>query len=169
MRSLLRRLWALPWSPRLRNLAMHMVAAPGLRLLFLPNFIVGVVGIIRNERGEILLLKHTYRRRYPWGLPTGLLEYGEQPLAALRREILEETGFSAELEPMPRVYTTRHRPYVNIVYMGAITGGTFTPSSEISHAAFIAPRNFSNLEPEQAHLLRELLEGTHESADGDGP
>ncbi len=45
---------------------------------------------------KILLLKHTYRDKYPWGIPSGWLKRGEQPMEALQREIKEETGMVVE-------------------------------------------------------------------------
>jgi 8-oxo-dGTP diphosphatase len=54
-----------------------------------------VCGIIFNGRGEVLL---TQRRDVPvWVLPGGGIEPGESPEAAVCREILEETGYRAEI------------------------------------------------------------------------
>ena len=49
----------------------------------------GIV-VVRQERGEwrVLLLR-AYKY---WDCPKGLVEPGEAPLAAARREVLEETG-----------------------------------------------------------------------------
>lgn len=55
------------------------------------KFIVAVVVVVWHK-DRVLLLKHSYRPRYPWGLPTGWVGYGETPEAAARREVLEESG-----------------------------------------------------------------------------
>jgi 8-oxo-dGTP pyrophosphatase MutT (NUDIX family) len=43
---------------------------------------------------EVLLVRHTYGDRRAWDLPGGSIKRGEEPLAAARREILEELGLS---------------------------------------------------------------------------
>jgi len=41
---------------------------------------------------EVLLVRHTYGDRRAWELPGGSIKRGEEPLAAARRETLEELG-----------------------------------------------------------------------------
>jgi ADP-ribose pyrophosphatase len=50
-----------------------------------------------DSRGRIILVRQ-FRwpaRRYLWELPAGKLDEGEKPLAAAKRELKEETGFTA--------------------------------------------------------------------------
>ncbi len=52
--------------------------------------------IIKNERGEVLVLRH------PGGahdFPGGRLEWGEELFASLQRELAEELNFQLEEEP----------------------------------------------------------------------
>ena len=51
-----------------------------------------------DERDRILLVRQ-YRlpaRKFLWELPAGRLDPGEKPLAAAKRELKEETGYSAK-------------------------------------------------------------------------
>ncbi len=69
-----------------------------------------------------------------WTVPGGGLAFGEDPVDALRREVLEETGLEAEPEAIlgirSRVYgpgQTRsgHRiHFVGVLYAARVTGGT---------------------------------------------
>lgn len=60
------------------------------------RFTVTAGGIIFNDAGEVLLLKHRFRAGSGWGLPGGFLNAGEQPLEALRRELREEIELEVE-------------------------------------------------------------------------
>ncbi len=59
------------------------------------NIAVGVV--VLDDRDRVLLVGQ-YRyplSRYSWEIPEGGCPKGEKPLAAAKRELLEETGFTA--------------------------------------------------------------------------
>jgi ADP-ribose pyrophosphatase YjhB (NUDIX family) len=75
-----------------------------------PTYVVGVVAVIRNSAGEVLLLRE--RHHTGWALPGGLLGRREQPADGIVREVHEETGLAltadtvgephVELDPQAR-------------------------------------------------------------------
>ncbi|MDE1848781.1 MAG: NUDIX hydrolase [Nanoarchaeota archaeon] len=72
----------------------------GLRIILNKKVTPGVPAIIRNPNGEILLGKRKISSiLYPgyWGLPGGLIEYGETVEQAIKRELKEEIGVDAEI------------------------------------------------------------------------
>lgn len=62
--------------------------------VILPTHIVAVGGVVKNEKNEILLVKH---HRNGWVYPGGILEVGENLMDGLKREILEESGIIVEV------------------------------------------------------------------------
>lgn len=67
---------------------------------------IGAACVIFDEDGRVLLVHHTYGR-LNWEIPGGLGEAGESPDASAIRELLEETGISAEVERLTGIY---HEP-----------------------------------------------------------
>ena len=57
--------------------------------------IATVGAVIERPDGKILLVR-THKWRNTLGVPGGKIEYGETQEAALKREILEETGLSVD-------------------------------------------------------------------------
>lgn len=71
---------------------------------------LGARAIVINDKGQILLVKHSYQPH--WHLPGGGVDNGETPKAAVIRELKEEVGLIvAEDEPV------LHGVYQH-VYMG---------------------------------------------------
>lgn len=94
------------------------------------KFTVSVAAIITNERNEILLLDHVLRPFSGWGIPGGFIEAGEQPDAAVRREIREETGLEFITLEMIRVRTIKR--HVEIIFRATTTGKGEVKSREIN-------------------------------------
>ena len=129
--KLLLRIWRwLPMPARMRW---------WLTWLVMPKFLVGVLAVIFDEQGRVLLLKHTYRPDYPWGLPGGWLKAGEGAAAGIERELLEETGFVVRAMQPLMVGGDNQRPRLDLVFSCEYERGTFRPSAEVSEARFFDP------------------------------
>lgn len=79
-----------------------------------PGFTVGAMCIVERNDGALLLVRHSYRRR--WGVPGGLLEKHEEPADAARREAVEEVGLEVELTGEPAVVVDAEPRRVDIVF-----------------------------------------------------
>ena len=97
----------------------------GHDLLWLP----GVTGLVVDEADRVLLVRRADNLR--WTLITGCLDPGEQPADGIAREILEETGVTAEVERVLAVEATRrsqavngdHTVYLDVAFVCRPTGG----------------------------------------------
>jgi 8-oxo-dGTP diphosphatase len=90
----------------------------------------GVVIRDASSGGRELLLavRHDLRG---WELPGGHFEGGEVPEDALRREVLEETGFLVEVGELTGVYhRTGFLPHTASVHLCKVRGGMLAPSAE---------------------------------------
>ena len=71
----------------------------------------GAYGLTTDNSGRVLLARIS--EGYPgagcWHLPGGGVDFGEQPLDALIREIAEETGQTAHIDGLMDVTSFRHR------------------------------------------------------------
>lgn len=126
-------LWkALPLPPWLRWLALWWGNT---------KYLVGVVGVVFDERERVLLLEHTYRRRYPWGLPGGWVGRRERLEDALAREVLEETGLTVAVGGVFLVRSGYRRPHIDLYFLCRYGGpaapvAAFRPNPEIAAIRF---------------------------------
>ncbi len=86
-----------------------MLLAQRIYRVGLPWRTVGVVGVVFNDQGALMIVKHVFHPLYPWGLPGGWMARHEDPAGTVRREVLEETGLRiAVLRPL----LIEHTPYL---------------------------------------------------------
>jgi 8-oxo-dGTP diphosphatase len=72
-----------------------------------PAIIVGVAAAIWNPSREVLLIRRTKQPRLgEWSLPGGKVEFGEDLISALKREIREETGLEIDVAGLVDVAET---------------------------------------------------------------
>lgn len=120
-----------------------------------PLFQVFAAAVILNEDRAVLLVKSTYQRVHPWGLPGGSLEYGEHPEDAVIREVREETGLHICIERLLLVKSW-YPDRVGMYYLCRITGGTFRPSDEVSEFAFFPLEDLPDVRPWDYEMIRTL-------------
>ena len=120
------------------------------------QFLVGVTGIIFNEKNEILLFKHTYRT-HSWSLPGGYMKAGEHPREAIEREIKEESNLVVSIDDPLKTRTDRETARLDMCYTGAYIGGDFTPSHEVSEYGFFSQDTLPLLRKNQVFLIDEAL------------
>jgi len=123
---------------------------------FQTSFTVSAAGVITNENGEVLLLNHVLRPDSGWGLPGGFLEAGEQPEAAFRREIREETGLDLSGVSLVRARTLgRH---IEIIFAAKAIGEPVVKSREIIELGWFGLGDTpAEMSRDQQHLILKTL------------
>ena len=132
MRGILTRLWGrLPIPSRVRSAVVWWLSA---------KFNVGVAGLVRDDEGRVLLLRHTYRPGRPWGLPGGGLRPRETLEDCLRREMREETGLEVEVLQLLSGAAHRDRKLVDMIFVCRLREGetldNFRANAEVVEARF---------------------------------
>ena len=80
-----------------------------------------------------------------WDIPGGFLEEGEEPLAGLRRELLEETGLSIEIGGFVGAFIDTYgdgpgaNAVLNLVWEARISEGNPCPADDVSELRWFAP------------------------------
>jgi 8-oxo-dGTP diphosphatase len=122
------------------------------------RFTVTAAAMIFDDEGRILLLEHVFRPDHGWGVPGGFLSQGEQPEAALRRELREEIGIEVESVEMLFARTLPGPPQLEIYFRARAIGRPEPCSFEIKSAGWFSiddlPPGLSN---DQRRLIRRAL------------
>lgn len=119
-------------------------------------FLVGVTGVILNEKKEILVFKHSYRQTQ-WSLPGGYMKKGEHPIEGLEREIEEESGFIVSVDKELKIRTDRTEARLDICFTGTYIGGDFKPSAEVTKYGFFSFDTLPLIPKNQLILISEVL------------
>ncbi len=148
MKHILAKLWKLFGLPKnIQLFAMRRLQ---------DQFLVGVTGIIFNNKNEILLFKHVYRA-HSWSLPGGYMKAGEHPREGVEREIFEESGLVVSADEMLKTRTDRDSARLDICYVGVFIGGDFKPTNEVSEYGFFAQDALPLLRKNQIFLIDQAL------------
>src|SRR5215472_7552885 len=119
------------------------------------------VGALIFERGRILMAQ---RGKEPlkgwWSLPGGALETGESLEAAVRREVLEETGLVVEPKRVFEIFERIMRDaagkveyhYVLIDYLCQITGGSPRAGDDVCRVEWMRREDLAGLQITQGTL-----------------
>jgi 8-oxo-dGTP diphosphatase len=112
--------------------------------------------------GEIVLIQRKgepFRGQY--ALPGGFVEYGETVEAALRREVLEETGLVVEIASLVGVYSDPGRdprgPVVSVAFTATIVGGVLAGDSDAEKAMLWDIAKLPPLAFDHARIVQDAL------------
>lgn len=118
--------------------------------------------LVFDDEGRVLLAR---RAREPdrgkWDVPGGFIEEDEDPLAALRRELLEETSLEVEPGEFVGVWVDRYGDAadapstLNLYWRARIVSGEPTPADDVAELAWFA---LDDLPPTEELAFRNVAE-----------
>jgi 8-oxo-dGTP pyrophosphatase MutT (NUDIX family) len=123
----------------------------------------GVRGMVFNEKGRVLLVRHTYIPG--WYLPGGGVERGETMLTSLRRELEEEVGVMLTGEArLHGLYANFREFKSDHVALYVVADGDYEHrprrSPEIAESAFFAPNALpEGITGSTARRIEEVVRG----------
>jgi len=130
-------------------------------------FVAAVCALVRKD-GRILSMRRSLSKDASpgiWEAISGRIEPGEDPLAAVRREILEESGLEVEVHPRPLSAHTSERagiPMLIVYYLAEWKSGAVRLSEEHDAFEWLDAEGFEFRTPiaPLARAVRQVLSGT---------
>ena len=117
------------------------------------------VGALIIEDGRVLLVRRGVIPRLGfWAMPSGFVEYDEQPRPALAREIREETGLEASVGRVLEVFPIAdpNKKGVFLLFEARIVGGNLRSGDDVTEARWF-PVNDIPWEEVAFPQLRDVL------------
>ena len=110
--------------------------------------VVAVAALIVRDQRVLSLRRAPANLAGPglWETVSGRVEQGEEPWAALEREIVEESGLSVALEPRPwtaYAASRRGKPMIVILYRARYLAGEVKLSDEHDAFAWLSAAEFA--------------------------
>ena len=115
------------------------------------SFALSVRMVLFDQHGHILVLKRSKQSRTnpgKWELPGGKIDQNESFDSALKREIIEETGFQVVIHTAAgtAMQETDEWRIIHLVMIGSIISGGLTISSEHEEYRWASPIEIGGLE-----------------------
>jgi 8-oxo-dGTP diphosphatase len=121
------------------------MSCPACGSVYYAHSVPAVSAIVVDDDGRVLLARRAFEPDAGlWDTPGGFLEEGEEPVEALKRELLEETGLEVKPDRFLGAYldTYGEGPAVssvlNLVWEARVVSGEMEPADDVSELRWFA-------------------------------
>jgi len=129
---------------------------------FQPRYTIGVVGVLINNSGQILIVEHVLHPENPWGLPGGWIGKNEEPADAVVRELKEELQLDATVKNV--IYIKKpSRNHIDIAFLCEASNTVGTLSHELLDYQWVAPDELPSLNIFHKAAINSALNNLHRS------
>lgn len=111
------------------------------------HFSAGVIGLLADNQGRILLVRHVYHPEFPWGLPGGWVGRNESPQEALSREFQEELGLKISVSQLLLIDNKYVKKHLDIAFLVVGEGEIGRTSHEVLAWEYRKPEEMTELHP----------------------
>ena len=141
----------------LRRMPVLVYLAARLYRFIQPKYSIGVVGVIFNHEGHVLLAEHVFHPETPWGLPGGWIERNENPPTALVRELQEELQLHVELGPVVLAEIT-YGGHLDMAYLCFPKGAIGQVSGELLGYRWFDPHHLPPIKHFPVRVIRRAID-----------
>ena len=119
---------------------------PGCGSQYYANSAPTASALVEDDRGRLLLGRRAVEPFLGrWDTIGGFLHEGEEPLAGLRREVLEETGLEIEPTSFLGIWIDRYGDVdtaiytLNLFWVARMTGGVLRAADDVAELSWFEP------------------------------
>lgn len=126
--------------------------------IYFPDPKVAVAALITKGSQVLLVRRANNPARGLWTLPAGFVDAGEDPIAAIEREGLEETGLTIKTTGLIDVLSGQEHPrgaHIIIFYRAEIIAGELIPGDDVDRVSFF---DRSDLPPLAFNTTQRILQ-----------
>lgn len=121
-----------------------------------PRFSAGVVGVVFNPLGEVLIVEHVYHTYPQWGLPGGYVDRGENPDTTIARELREELELRVEVGRIV-LLERAYAGHLDIAYLCSAGSEVGALSDELLDYRWVLPDQLPAVQPFHRRAVQAAL------------